>query len=94
MRKNTDMTEVENVIVHKAAEFQGYTVLFSIHGQRFQFLIADGQPLFPLNVLHTFVEQDVCGQCGKKNCSPIWRSISCGGRQDIFKYEGGLVCTN
>ncbi|MDX6154226.1 hypothetical protein [Marinococcus sp. PL1-022] len=66
MRKNTEMTEVENVIVHKAAEFQGYTILFSIHGQRFQFLIADGKPLFPLNVLHTFAEKDVCSQCGKK----------------------------
>lgn len=57
---------IEHVHIAKAAEFDGYNIIFSIDNQRFQFLIGNRKSPFPLNVKHIFSKMDTCRQCHKR----------------------------
>lgn len=57
---------INQVHINKAAEFDGYNIIFAIDHQFFQFLVGSSKAPFPLNIKHIFKEKDTCRQCNKR----------------------------
>lgn len=57
---------INQVYITKAAEFDGYNIIFTLDHQRFQFLVGSSKSPFPINIKHIFSEKDTCKQCNKR----------------------------
>lgn len=55
----------KDVKISHLSSFDGYQVNFRIKKHLYQFLIGNKKKPFPLNVMHIFIEKDVCTFCNK-----------------------------
>lgn len=62
---NVNGLTLKNIKVSENSGYKGYDIHFTFQGKLYSFLVANTEPLFPINILHKFKETGPCPLCNR-----------------------------